>query len=411
MATALVAVAVCAVAPSGASAESPRAASAPADRVAVHAYLLDLYTYAQAVAEVAPREVAAYEGAASGISGECPGVLVGAPQENAVELGPLVSQRTARQRGEEKRQIRQLSDLEVELAQKLDSAEQEQRQPALRALLAGLEALPQGGPLLSRLVHAQTFEVEEGLKVESADVCADMRVWAASGYRTLSVASRGLALKREAELAEFSRYLSTLAAEKSLSAMETPADKELVRKTDQLDLRVAKAISDPIDGARKRVDAALGLTAREHLEKQLGRPSHESKTSTKLGAGRTAAGTGYAVWLERTKGGPEGGCKASVEVRGADGAEPGILEVLTASGSEVCVVPHSERSEEPNVDCRDGLLTIKTAVLSGTRTVDLRMSNGTPGWSPTRCWCHAAWAVQTPSTTRRCAVPRRFPCR
>jgi hypothetical protein len=344
----------------------------------VHAYLLDLYTYTQAILEVAPREVAAYEGAASGIAGECPGVLVGAPQENALEFGPSVSRRTARQRGEEKRQSRQLSDLEVELAQKLDSAEQEQRQPALRALLAGLKALPQGGPLLSRLVHAQTFEVEEGLKVESADVCADMRVWAASGYRTLSAASRGLALKREAELAEFSRYLSTLAADESLSAMETPTDKALVRETDQLDLRLAKSISDSVDGARKRVEAALGLTAREHLEKRLAPPSHESKTSTKLGAGRTAAGTGYTVWLERTKGGRAGGCKASVEVRGANGAEPGITELLLiGSGSEVCLAPHNGRSEVPNVDCSDGLLTIKTEVLPATRTVDLRMSNGT----------------------------------
>jgi hypothetical protein len=376
LAIVFVAVAVCAVAPGGASAGVSRAASAPADRAAVHAYLLDLYTYAQAVAEVAPRAVAAYEGAASGIAGECPGVLVGAPQENAVELGPLVVQRTARQRGEEKRQSRQLSDLEVELAQKLDSAELEQRQPALRALLAGLQALPQGGPLLSRLVHAQTFEAEAGLKVESADVCADMRVWAASGYRTLSAASRGLALKREAELAEFSRYLSTLAEEKSLSAMETPADKALVRETDQLDLRVAKAVSDSVDGARKRVDAALGLTALEHLEKRFGPPSHESKTSTKLGAGRTAAGNGYTVWLERAKGGRAGGCKSSVEVRGADGAKPGIAELLTATGSEICLAPRSERSEEPNVDCRDGLLTIETEVLPATRAVDLRMSNG-----------------------------------
>jgi hypothetical protein len=378
LAIVLVAAAVYAMASGVASAGSPRAAGTPADRAAVHAYLLDIYGYVQAIAEAAPALVGAYDGAASRIAGECPGVLVGAPQGNEIEVGPSIVPRTARQRGEEKRQSTQLSDLEEELATELAFSEREARRPAVTALLANLKALPQGGPALSQVVHAQTIGLEEDQKVQSTDVCADMEAWASSGYRTLSQASRATALKSETELASFLKDLTAQSASDSMSLPETRADRALVRKTSQLEVRTAKAIANPIDSARKRVEAALGLTARARSEEErLKSISHESKSSTKLGAGRTAAGTSYTVWLERTKGGSAGGCKSSVEVRRADGAKPGILELFVGTASEVCLVPHQKRSEEPSVNCREGLLTIETEVPSATRTVDLRMSDGT----------------------------------
>ncbi len=204
-----------------------------------------------------------------------------------------------------------------------------------------------------------------------------MEAWAASGYRTLSQASRTIALKRETELARFLRDLAAQSASDSMSLTETSADRALVRKITQLEVRTGKAIAGSIDSARKRVEAALGLTARARREERLKSISHESKSSTELGAGRTAAGTGYTVWLERTRGGSAGTCKSSVEVRIADGAKPGILELLVGAGSEVCLAPHRKRSEEPSVNCREGLLTIEAEVPSATRTVDLRMSDGT----------------------------------
>ncbi len=378
MAIVLVATAVYAMTAGVASAGSPRAAGTPADRAAVHAYLLDLYGYARAVAEAAPALVGAYEGAASRIAGECPGVLIGAPQEgNEIEVRSPILRRTARQRGEAKRQSTQLSDLEEELATELASAEREARRPAVMALLANLKALPQGGPALSRVVHTQTIGLEEEQTVQSTEVCADMEAWAVGGYRTLSQASRAIALTHEAELARFLRDFAAQPASDSLSLPETRADRALVRRTLQLEVRTAKTITNPIDTARKRVEAAVGLTARARSEEErLKSISHESKSSTELGAGRTAAGTGYTVWLDRTKGGSAGTCKSSVEVRGADGAKPGILE-LFVGGSEVCLVPHQKRSEEPSVNCREGLLTIDTEVPSATRMVDLRMSDGT----------------------------------
>ncbi len=104
--------------------------------------------------------------------------------------------------------------------------------------------------------------------------------------------------------------------------------------------------------------------------------SHESKSSTKIGAGRTAAGSKYTVWLKRTKGGSADTCKSSVEVRGASGAKPGLIELLASSELGVCFSPRKDRSEDPNVKCSEGLLKIDAEVPSATRTLDLRMSNG-----------------------------------
>lgn len=364
----------CVVAPGAASAGSRRTASSPADRVALHAYLLDTYEYIQAIAKAAPAAVVAYEGAASRIASECPGVLAGAPQETRIEFGPRIPSRTARQRGEEERRSTQLSDLEEELSSKLLSAEREPRRSAETAFAANLKALPQGDSALTHIARVEVIGLEKDLQVESTDVCADMKAWADSGYRTLSPASRAIALKSETELVGFLKDLAAQSASESLPATETPADKALTRKTDRLELQTAKLLVKSIDSARRRVEAALGLTAHANLEKRLKSTSHESKTSTKIGAIRTAAGTRLTVWLERTKGGSAGTCKLSVEVRGASGAKPGLLELLSESG--VCFSPRRDRSEAPSIKCSGGLLKIEAEVPPDTRTVDLRMSNG-----------------------------------
>ena len=373
LAVVLVAAASSAVVPSAASARSRDAASTPTDRVAVHSYLLDMYSYVQAITEAAPALVGAYEATANRIGGECPGVLAGTPQGTKIVAASAIPSRTARQRGEEKRRSTQLRDLEAELGSELASAEQEPRRPAVLALLAELKSLPQGDPVLSYVVHAEMIGLEGDLQVESTDVCADMEAWAGSGYRTLSPASRAIALKSEARLAEFVRELAAQAVSKSLSTTETSADKALVRKTDQLELQTGEAVANSIENARKRVEAALGLVAREKL---LPPKSHESKSSTEIGTGHTAAGSKYTVWLERTKGGSADACKLSVELRGADGAKPGLLELLS-SESGVCFSPRKDRSEAPSIKCSEGLLKIEAEVLSDTRTVDLRMSDGT----------------------------------
>lgn len=335
-----------------------------------------MYAYVRTAAEAAPAVVTSYEVAANRIAGECPGVLAGSPSENEIEVGSAVRSTTARQRGEANRRQAQLRDLEAELSSELEFAERAPRAPAVTAFLASLKNLPHGGLALSQLVRADTTSLEEGLRAESVDVCADMKAWAASGYRALSPASRAIALKSEADLARFFAALIGQAAEQGLSATETVADEELVRKTTKLELRVARGIQGSLESARAHVESALGLTTRQDRREELKSKPPESHVSTQIAAGRTAAGSGYTIWLERKKSGSVHECKLSVEVRGASGAPPGISEIIQAE-SDICLKPREDRSREPSIKCSQGLLTIRTEVEPATRTVDLRMSDGT----------------------------------
>lgn len=333
-----------------------------------------MYAYIRAAVEAAPAVVASYEVAANRIASECPGVLAGSSSK--IEVGSAVRSTTARQRGEANRRRAQRSDLEAELNSELEFAERAPRMPARRAFLARLKDLPHGGPVLSRLVRAEATSLEESPRADDTDVCADMKAWAVSGYRVLSPASRAIAQESEADLARFFAALSGQAAERSLSTTETVADEELVRKTTKLELRAARGIQGSIESARAHVEFALGLTTRQDRREELKSKPPESHVSTQIAAGRTAAGSGYTIWLERKKSGSAYECKLSVEVRGASGAPPGISEIIQ-SESEICLKPREDRSKEPSIKCSQGLLTIRTEVEPATRTVDLRMSNGT----------------------------------
>jgi hypothetical protein len=353
-----------------ATAKTSRLHGTNAERVATHTYLIDQYEYAQAITEAAPAAVAAYEGAVSKIAGECPSALAGVPQESIVGISE--AKLTARQRGESKRRQAQLLDLQSEIDSALAVAEQTPLGQARAALLAKLKALPPGGPALTQAVRADAVGLEEDLRVEVPDACADVKVWVASGYRALSPASRALAQREEARFPELLRRLASKSPREPLSSAEDSADRALARKTAQLELGTAHTVASSLDSAHKRLEAALGL---DNRKREVEPVSPEPKASAKIAAGRTAAGSKYTVWLERKKNGSTYACKVGVEVKTAQQAGPTIVGIITSGESEICLAPSKDRSE-PSVKCSEGLLTIEAAVLSATRTVALRMSSG-----------------------------------
>ena len=368
----LLAVAGCALAPGAAFGGSRHRAVTHADRVGAHAYLLDMYEYAQAAASAAPAILSAYEGAANKIAAECPGVIAGTPRENKIEVGFGVHPMTARQRGEAKRRTAQTGDLRSEVTSSLSAAEQGVLAPLREALLAKLKTLPSLDPALAGFARSQVQLVEEGLHAPPPEACADMKAWVASDYRTLSSASRALAMKDEAAFLSFLEHSSHSVLGVQPPAAEGRADRDLAAKTAQLELNTAKRIAGAMTSVRRRIEVQLGFEIYLPSSK-VGTP--EKKSPIKIGAGRTAAGSKYTVWLERKKGGSAYECKLSVQVRGASGAAPGLVEILQ-SESDICLKPREDRSNEPSVKCNNGLLTIRTEVAPATRTVALRMSDG-----------------------------------
>jgi hypothetical protein len=373
LAIVLVLVSGSAVAPAAVSAMPRPRGPNRAQRI-VHAYVLDNYAYAQAVPQAAPAAVTAFEGAANRIAGECPGVLAGAPQVSLigsiVPVGMSEPAGSARRNGEAKRRMNQLDDLKSEIDSSLSTAQQAQLNPFRAVLLARLRALP-GDPALTQLVHFDVLRLEQDLRAEAPDPCADIRAWVASDYRTLSPASRAIVLKSGAEFAELLGSLSGQLTSGQLSAAEDQADRALAAKTAQLELKAATTIADRTEGALRRLEAALGL--HPPVNEIHSRP-HESKSSTQIGAGRTAAGTRYTVWLERRKGSSAGGCKSSVEIKTVNRA-PKFLSTIESSELGVCLDP-PEDPRQPSVNCDEGLLKIEAQVPPSTRTVALRVSDG-----------------------------------
>ncbi len=354
----------------GASARSAAPRVTPAEHAAVHAYLADQYEYVEAASETAPAVVASFEARAQGIASECHNALVGAPQGATPEAATPAKRPSARQRGEARRQETQLGDLHSEIDTSLISAEQQPLRPARLALLAKLKALPPAAPTLAAVVKVDLSGLEEDLAREVPDACADINAWVTSGYRSLSSASRAIALHEEATIITHLRGALEQLGGDPLSSLESHADRALANKTAQAESRIGLTIGNSLLVAVRHMEAALGLRTHEPLE------TKESKSTTiRVGSGRTAAGTRYVVSVERTKGGH--GCKAQVQIRppesGASGALGKIIETI---GSESLLCLSGGAGGALQTQCSEGLIEIRARLLPATRTIDLRLSDG-----------------------------------
>jgi hypothetical protein len=197
-------------APSGAFAG---ARVSPLDRAATRAFLEARYVYEQALIASAPASKAAEEGLASTVGGECPGVLANAPYGTLETLfeSPLRS-RSPRQMGEAHRESRQLGDLQGELSIALGLPLIEPDRQAARAYARAVGSLRWRNNNLTVLERTGAAELEWELRRTPPDVCADMRVWAASRYRTLSPATKALIREREGVLSPVFYVLRELLA-------------------------------------------------------------------------------------------------------------------------------------------------------------------------------------------------------
>ena len=346
--------AVCVIAPSGAS-----ASAGSADRAAKHAYFTDLYAYEQVALTDAPASKAALEAAVSRLGSECAGVLAGAPQESSFGQPMEEPKRSARQRGEAKREQAQLSDLRSETSRVISAALQGPRRVAALVFAGQLRSLHWHDPAFTQLMRYDANSIEEQFRRDTPDACADMKAWVASGYKTLSPASKALVERSEAERAQLFRLFAKQPSSNPLLRFETPGEKALIHKTTQLASQVAKIIGSTF--ARTQLDTTLGFVSHQ---KELESLVHNSTRPVKIGGGRTAAGSRYTISVEIGHGSSASfECKLSVEIS-------------EAHGSNSTCVPSSGAHPEPNVACDEGLLTIQSETLPATRRVRLSLSNG-----------------------------------
>jgi hypothetical protein len=351
----------------------------PRDRAATRAYLKAKYAYEQALVSTVPAVEAATDALAHRISGECPGVLSGAPAPHGL-LGSLLEppppHQTPRQMGEANRITRQWTSLQLELAFALDLPRDEyERRPAL-AFAATVRTLRWSNNGVNAFEHAIASLFGHRPSGAVPSVCADLLGWAHSGYKALTPATKALTDEENAFERSLIATLGALASEflsrDPLAPYQGPQERALAAKIASLEQQQASS-RKRLAAAQSEVRQTLGLESQAEAEAD----ERPAKGSTEIERGKTAAGGRFSVWIEPKRsrfGGPVKHCDANVNVYENHNTGVGVVELNSGSG-QACLSRRHPVS--PDVFCADeGILTIEAQTLPGTRRVRLVLSDG-----------------------------------
>jgi hypothetical protein len=344
-------------------------AATPADRAATHAYLEAQYTFSLAIADNGPRAVAAVDALVAKLTGECPGVLAGAPVDETVlgDSHPLgTPPPTPRARGEAQRRSHQLITLEGELGTAVFGTAYQPDHQAIATYVATVTHLNWSDPRIAKLVsfRATLVSVEPNIP----NVCADMRSWVAGGYRTVSSGTKEYEAQQEARVPQAYPRGSI---DSLLKRFEGPAERALIRRDRAIARRELAALVSPLLAATDKLRAKLGLKGSLFAVHTHG---------TIVGHGSTRAGERFVVRVrkEDAHGSP---CRHEVSVEYRSQSHSSSRIFANESGSSDCLSGRTA-APQPSVECDEGLLRIKSRTLARTRSVHLLLSDGTSLNSP-----------------------------
>jgi hypothetical protein len=132
---------------------------------------------------------AAMQAFAQKVGAECPDVF-----RNAPTYGQLLRSRD-RLKGQRRRvlehEVQQSKELVEELAASLDAASLEPDRPAMASFVATVTPLHWSESQVTRSVRSGIAEMKAETDGPPPSICADIRSWVESGYKTLSAATRG----------------------------------------------------------------------------------------------------------------------------------------------------------------------------------------------------------------------------
>jgi hypothetical protein len=371
--------ALLALAAAPASAREDAAARAE-NAAATRAYLTATNSFEETELTDLPQEIAATETVVAGISAQCLGVLANAPPHEEVFGFGLVGSPSqpapsARAEGERRRQAQQLGDLKLELSLALADSRTPAGREAALALVRALTPLKWSNPKITFLLHLTVEEIHEELDIPTLPVCADMKAWVASGYKTLASASKELAsrsetlLKRTFELLALVTQLHIQPFPKVLAPYENAADRALARHTEALTAQLKRG-SETDDDVLKRLEATVGLPAPKARKVE-----PPKRKPVVVAHGMTAAGGSFVVRAERLSGRlSRVACTVDITIEEPSRPHEGISELLGGEGTSRCP-SRSHIEPEPAVQCDRGLLVVEANLPPATRSVRLLLSD------------------------------------
>lgn len=208
-------------------------AASPGDVAATHAYLEADYAWVQAELTNVPASSASLEAFAGKLAEECKGAI-------ASVLPAQLPPSSPRKFGEYRRESEQRDELEGETLTALSSAWEAPDRPAASVLAAALMSLQWSSPAITQTVrlHASVFEEQFG--AAPPDVCADIKAWVASGYKTLSAGTKALRSRKEAVEKRIGQGPSI---HQLVAPYEGAPEKALIKKTGELEREVGKLLT------------------------------------------------------------------------------------------------------------------------------------------------------------------------
>ena len=321
----------------------------PRDAAATRAYLEADYAYVRANIASLSAARTALEALADRLADECPEVMKGAPSPfGLLSEGPGPSP-SARRLAELSRERDQAETLQSELDTAFGLVLAQARRQGSSVFTAAVAPLSWSDPAVGGLVHEQLAELQEKLGRPLPDVCADMRAWVASGYRTLSPATKEYRAKQAARRAALLTTVGgghavpapmpTLA--QLLAHSESVADKALLAKAQRI-AQLALPQVRSLASVEERLRRALGIAPSPSPQ----RIQEASKpVGVTLARGKTAAGERFVAKLRRnaphSRTFQEDDCRLSLSIESTK-YQQGIGNIT--SGETACLSRPSPRA-------------------------------------------------------------------
>lgn len=339
--------------PSTASPSASDLAAAHALRQAEDRLLTGLHERLGAIA-------AAEASADAAIARECAGILKGAPGDGrSIEIGGSRSEHeSSRADGEQARSVRARETITEEIAAAVDHADHAPVRATLEAFSSSLEALSFSDPAVTAAARYEAAVETERLAAAQPSPCADMRAWAASGFKSLSPASKAFRAAREA----LDREAPEVPLESLLSPYEVNAsERALGRRVETERKRLEDARASRSLASHRRLVLALGQTEPAFVE-QLFQPV--------IARGRTHIGTPFAIRRALREADEPHPCPHAVFVELSNRLR--VLGFAPPSG-RLCL---GRQRTAPRTVCVSGTETVDLATVPQARSVRIRLAGG-----------------------------------
>ncbi len=316
------------------------------ERRATHSYLLARNQFEQTAVQNIYASEAAFSALLANVSRECPQAL-------AANRLATTEPKTAAEAARGTLEQQHLGAIVGEVAITALEAWLKPDLPALRSLQAKISNLRFGERYLER---AATQSGQEPLVGQPPDLCADVRFWTQSGYRTLSPATRAFVAREE-------RAGPNHSLDELITPFEGAPDRRLLARYRRLTAKLTRAIRHA--DLFRRLRTALALPDL---------PQQPSGNAVLIGTGRTDAGTSFTAHAQLPSAGERSSCTPNVSI---EEPLPGGGEASHGAGA--C---GPDAGREPIVACEEGQLRIQAVLPAAVRHATLMLSNGRQISSP-----------------------------